>query len=164
MRLARLTTLALLLAGCASAGAHGGSASTADRAGVAAFNRALDSATRTMDNAATLALWADDGVTLLPDTKPIVGKPAIAAFLTRVTGGITGARMTSFTMTCDGIAVSGPLASEWCVEHQVVALPDGKTFDGWGKMLLVLRRDPDGRWRLLREMWNQGSPTDSAAS
>jgi len=49
-----------------------------------AFNKAFAKATRTMDNAATLALWDDDGVSLLPSTKPIIGKPAIAKFLTDV--------------------------------------------------------------------------------
>ena len=39
-----------------------------------AFNRALAAATRSMDNAALLALWDDDGISLLPSTKPIVGK------------------------------------------------------------------------------------------
>ena len=32
------------------------------QAGIATFNRALDSATRNMDNVATLALWENDGI------------------------------------------------------------------------------------------------------
>jgi ketosteroid isomerase-like protein len=36
-------------------------------------------------------------------------------------------------------------------------LPNGKPpFDGQGKMLLVLHRGPDGKWRMRREMWNEG--------
>ena len=38
------------------------------------FNRAFDDATRRMDNAAAVALWEADGISLLPSTKPIVGK------------------------------------------------------------------------------------------
>jgi len=89
------------------------------RAQIAAFNRALDSATRHMNNTATLALWEDDGVSLLPSTKPIVGKRAIADFLTSVTSQMVGARMESFTMTCHDIEVSGDWASECCIEHQI---------------------------------------------
>lgn len=126
------------------------------RTEIEAFNQKFGDATRRMGNAATVALWADDGISLLPSTKPIVGKKAIAAFLDRVTAEIQGARMQKFEMECFAIDVSGDVASEWCSEHQVVLMPGGKPpFNGRGKMLLVLRRGLDGKWRLLREMWNQ---------
>src|SRR5271154_1713217 len=130
---------------------------TADpRAEIETFNRTLEQATRMMDNKATLALWAEDGVSLLPSTKPIEGKAAIAAFLEGVTAQIRGAKMEKFELECFGIDVSGDLASEWCNEHQVVVMPDGKPpFDGRGKMLLVLRRGTDGHWRIEREMRKQ---------
>jgi ketosteroid isomerase-like protein len=126
------------------------------RAQIEAFNRRFEDATRRMDNAALVALWADDGISLLPSTKPIVGKVAIAAFIDSVTNQNKGAQMEKFELKCFAIDVSGDIASEWCSEHQVVLMPGGKPpFDGFGKMLLVLRRDPDGKWRLQREMWNQ---------
>jgi ketosteroid isomerase-like protein len=126
------------------------------RAQVEAFNRKFEDATRRMDNAAIVALWADDGISLLPSTKPIVGKVAIAAFIDSVTAQIKGAKMEKFELECFAIDVSGDIASEWCSEHQVVLMAAGKPpFNGRGKMLLVLRRGLDGEWRLLREMWNQ---------
>jgi ketosteroid isomerase-like protein len=126
------------------------------RAGVERFNRAFADATRRMDNAASLALWEDDGVSLLPGTKPIVGRRAIGEFMTSVTSQFPGAHMRSFESECFDITISGDWASEWCTEHQVVDLPDGRPpFDGRGKMLLVLHRGADGAWRLSREMWNQ---------
>jgi ketosteroid isomerase-like protein len=132
-----------------------------DRAGVEAFNKAFDAATRRMDTPATLALWDDDGVSLMPSARPVVGKPAIAAFMAGVVKDLTGAHMQSFTNQCFDIAVSGDWASEWCVEHQVVRFASGKMFDGWGKLLLVLHRGGDGRWKLREEMWNQGTAADS---
>ena len=131
------------------------------RAEIEAFNRAFDDATRHMDNAATLALWEDDGVSLLPSTKPIVGKKAIAGFMDAVMKEISGGRMEKFENECFDIEVSGAWASEWCVEHQIVQLPGDKRFDGWGKMLLVLHRGADGKWRIKREMWNQAISPDS---
>jgi len=126
------------------------------RAEIEAFNRRFEDATRRMDNAATVSLWADDGISLLPSTEPIVGKAAISAFLDNVTSQIKGAKMEKFEMECFATEVSGDIASEWCNEHQVVQLPGGKPpFDGRGRMLLVLRKGADGRWLLLREMWNQ---------
>ncbi|HSS76597.1 MAG TPA: DUF4440 domain-containing protein [Thermoanaerobaculia bacterium] len=134
-----------------------------ERAEIEAFNRAFDEATRHMDSAATLALWEEDGTSLLPSTKPIVGKKAIAAFLQQVMSQLEGAQMEKFEDTCFDIQVSGNWASEWCVEHQIVKLPAGKPpFDGWGKMLLVLHRGIDGKWRLKQEMWNQALPPEAA--
>jgi ketosteroid isomerase-like protein len=129
------------------------------RAGIDAFNRAMIDVTTRMDNAGVLALWEDDGVSLLPSTKPIEGKKAIGAFLADVTAQFPGAHMRSFEMTCSGIevTVTGDSATEYCDEHQVVDLGSGKApFDGRGKILFVLHRGTDGTWRVRREMWNQG--------
>jgi ketosteroid isomerase-like protein len=123
-------------------------------AGVDAFNRALIDATRRMDDAAVLALWADDGVSLLPGTPPVEGKPAITAFLSRVHAELPDAKMRSFEMRCSGLVVAGDTASEYCEEHQVVDLGAGKApFDGVGRMLFALHRGSDGKWRAVREMW-----------
>jgi ketosteroid isomerase-like protein len=122
---------------------------------IARFNRALDQATRTMSNAATLALWDDDGVSLLPNAAPIVGKKAIAKFLDDVMAKMPSAKMETFELACHDIRVEARTATEWCTEHQVVRFADGsKPFDGRGKMLLVLHKGDDGQWRLQKEMWN----------
>jgi uncharacterized protein (TIGR02246 family) len=135
-------------------------ASSADAAapnGIDAFNRSLIEATTHMDNAATMALWEEDGVSLLPETKPMMGKKAIAEFMDEVMKQLAGARMEKFEMKCFDVQVANDWATEWCLEHQRVALPGGKPpFEGWGKILLVLHRGSDGKWRLRREMWNQG--------
>ena len=135
-------------------------ATPAARAGVDAFNQALDDATRRMDTAAALALWEDDGVSLLPGTPPLVGKPAIRAFFDGVTAQYPGARMATFTLACTGLDVTGAWASEWCTAHQVLTLASGTLVDGRGHLLLVLHRGADGRWRLRREMW---TPAPAAA-
>jgi len=131
------------------------------RAGIDSFNVALDAATRHMDDAATLALWEDDGISLLPGTKPVVGRRAIGDMIAGISRQFPGATMQKFEIACHDVELAGPWASEWCVEHQIVRLSADRTFDGWGKMLLVLHRGADGRWRLSREMWNQAGPADS---
>src|SRR5689334_14900811 len=120
MTKAALSAAVFLLCGAlaGTAGAAGPPAAPDPQAGIDAFNRAVIDSTKKMDNAASVALWEDDGVSLLPATEPIVGKPAIASFLDRVTKGFPGAHMESFTLDCKTIFASGNWASERCVEHQ----------------------------------------------
>lgn len=151
-----LLLLCVILLFAISRASHAATKAATAQAGIAAFNQALASATRHMDNAATLALWEDDGVSLLPSTPPIMGKKAIGKFLGDVTAHYPGGRMETFEMQCHDIEASGDWGSEWCSEHQIVTFPGGKPpFEGWGKMLLVLHRDAGGTWRLKEEMWNQ---------
>lgn len=152
--------LGLMLAAAATAGTANAVPTTATR-GLASFNQAFTDAVRRMDNAAVVALWEEDGIALLPQTPPIVGKAKIAKMMDEATAGHPQAHMQSFTNDCFDEKVSGAWASEWCVEHQVVVGLGDKPFDGWGKMLLVLHRTPAG-WRLNREMWNQAVPMDGA--
>lgn len=128
-------------------------------ASIDAFNAAFADATRHMDNTALLELWEDEGISLLPDTDPIVGKRALAGFLDEVMKQLAGAHMAAFQLHCAGVEVSGDWATEWCDEHQKVELAGGKPpFDGRGRLLLVLHKGADGQWRLRREMWNHTLP------
>jgi ketosteroid isomerase-like protein len=140
----RLTAFFLLVAAPAAG---------APQSGLAAFNMRFEDATRQMNSSELAELWEEDGISLLPDAAPIIGKPAIMAFVQKAIGQFPRASMKSFTLRCEGAIDAGALASEWCFEHQVVDLGNGKSFDGRGRMLLVLRHGADGRWRLLREMW-----------
>jgi ketosteroid isomerase-like protein len=122
--------------------------------GIEAFNKAFNDATLHMDSAAALALWEDDGATLMPMTAAVVGKKALGEFLDSLKKQFPGAQMKTFEMQCGGLDQIGDVASEWCLEHQVVDLGNGKApFEGRGRMLLVLHRGADGKWRLRREMW-----------
>jgi ketosteroid isomerase-like protein len=44
------------------------------------------------------------------------------------------------------------------LEHQVAEGPPGKpTFDGRGKILLVLHKNAQGQWKIQQEMWNSAA-------
>ena len=121
---------------------------------IAAFNRALTTATLHMDNAGVLALWEEDGVSLLPGQAPMQGRKSIARFLDEVVKQIPGARVTLQEDRCQDAEVAGDWASEWCTTHQVVDLGGGRApWEGRGRMLLVLHRGKKGQWRIKREMW-----------
>lgn len=108
-----------------------------------------------MDNAGIFALWADDGVDLMPGEAPLIGRPAIQAWVENILAKMPGYKVTKQEMEFHDIAASGDWASEWALEHQVVQPPDGKPpIETWGKMALVLHRDPSGAWKIKQEMWN----------
>jgi len=156
------TAFSFVIALAFATSVHAQRDSRSPAAEIDAFNRSFAKATRAMDNAAILALWDDDGVSLLPSTKPIIGKAALTGFLTNVMATLPGAHMTKFESECFDVHVSGEWASEWCTEHQIVDLGAGKEpFDGYGKMLLVLHRGAGGAWRIHEEMWNQALAPDS---
>jgi uncharacterized protein (TIGR02246 family) len=125
------------------------------KAEIEEFNRKYIDAHLRMDTPAIFAFWAEDGVSLLPDMAPLVGKPAIVKFVTDVIAKMPGYKVTQQTIDFQDIQISGDWASEWGMERQVVQAPDGKApIDSRGKIMLILHREPDGRWLVKQEMWN----------
>jgi uncharacterized protein (TIGR02246 family) len=106
------------------------------------------------DNEGILTLWADDGVDLMPGEAPMIGKPAIAAWLKNIQAKMPDAKVTTQEIEFHDIQVSGDWASEWGNEHQVVKTGEGKTIEGYGKIALILHRDATGDWKIKQEMWN----------
>lgn len=126
---------------------------------IAAFNQKFTEATQHMDNALTLSLWAEDGVSLLPGQAAITGKPAISKFLDDVTTKIAGYKVVSHKNDFHDVEISGDWASEWANTTQVVQPPGKKPqMIIQGKMLLVLHRDKNGAWKIKEEAWTS-SPT-----
>jgi len=132
-------------------------AAATPREEIEAFNQRFRDATLHMDNAATMALWAEDGVSLLPGMAPIEGKQTIAKWLDGVVSHLRGYRVVVQDNTFHDIEVSGDWASEWGATHQAVQPPgNGAPIETWGKILLVLHRDTDGAWKIREEMWTPG--------
>jgi uncharacterized protein (TIGR02246 family) len=122
---------------------------------IVAFNKNYVALHLKMDTAGLLALWAEDGVDLMPDEAPLIGRKAISAWVEAIVAKMPGYKVLKQDMEFHDIQVSGDWASEWATEHQVVRPPDGKpVIEGKGKMALVLHRDADGNWKVKQEMWN----------
>ncbi len=110
-----------------------------------------------MDTSGILALWAEDGVDLMPGSAPMVGRKNIAAWLEDILAKMPGFKVTKQEVDFRDIHVCGDWASEWATEHQMVQPPDGKPqIDSYGKMALVVHREASGEWKVQQEMWNAG--------
>jgi len=130
---------------------------------IEAFNEELKQSIMAMDNARVMALWDDNGTNLPFGEAALEGKPAIAKWLDNVTEKQKGWKVTKQDQEFHDIQISGDWASEWANTEQVSQPPEGKKFIGIGKghgpvtskgkMLLVLHRGSDGKWKIREEAW-----------
>jgi ketosteroid isomerase-like protein len=120
-----------------------------------AFNAAFSNACLKMDHPASAALWADDGTDLIQGMEPMIGKAKIADWLNSLTPQLKGAKMIYCTVDWKDIQIHGDLAYEWGINKQKIEFPPPQEpFVGAGKILLILKRQPSGDWKLALESWN----------
>jgi uncharacterized protein (TIGR02246 family) len=102
-------------------------------------------ATQAGDTDAVLGLMADDVVFMTPGREPF-GKEAFAA----AAHGMANARVEG-TSDIIELHISGDWA--WLRNHIVITMtsPGSELVRREGYTLTVLRKEPDGRWRLFRD-------------
>jgi len=116
---------------------------------------------RQQDIAATLSrnpvaltdLWTDDAVRLAAGAPAEVGKPAIRASNERQTAN-KGFKVLSYVPeTKDLTFLDGGWAVDWrTFTASYVESPGGEVKQVRGKVLMVLKKLPDGSWRCFRGM------------
>lgn len=121
---------------------------------IEAFNQKYKAAHLKMDNAAVLDMWTEDGVSLLPDTAPLIGKKAIGKFFDGAVAPLAGYHMEKIEIDFEEIQVMGEWAYEWGQEHQVLQGAGKPTIEGRGNILLILHKNAQGEWKIKQEMWN----------
>jgi len=126
------------------------------------FNLAFISACQTMNQKSSAAMWAEDGVDLLPGMQPMVGQAKIAAWLDNVASQVAGAKMAYCTVDWKDIQIHGDLAYEWGINRQKIEFPgQQKSFANEGKIVLVLKRQADNSWKIALESWNSSPEADT---
>lgn len=160
MDFARKMLLVMCFVGLSMAAARIRARTTEDREQreIEAFNKRYVELHEKMDTPGILALWAEDGVDLMPGNAAMIGRKTISAWVDEIVAKMPEYRVTKQEMEFHDIHVCGDWASEWATEHQVVQPPDGKPpLESYGKMAMVLHRKADGVWKIKQEMWN-GAP------
>jgi uncharacterized protein (TIGR02246 family) len=110
----------------------------------------------TGDMEAIMAGWADDAVMMPPGIPPLEGKAAIRSY---VEGA---AEIPGFAISWEPLAVqvaaSGDMA--YMIERNVITVhdPEGNPVRTHGKVITVWRKDVDGNWRNVVDMWNEMPP------
>lgn len=99
-------------------------------------------------------LYADSAVLLPPNSAPIRGRAAIRDYVAAFPP------VAAFTITTDEIAGTADLVYVTGQYHMTLALPDNPVDSG--KFLDVRRRQKDGSWQYLADMFNSSVPLPAA--
>lgn len=105
---------------------------------------------------AALDFWADDAIMMPPDFPVLEGKEAVREYV------MGAAAIPGFSIRWEPqqafISKSGDLA--YLIEHNVIEMDgeDGQKIVTHGKAVTDWRRDTDGQWQNVVDMWNT-SPT-----
>ncbi len=163
MKTTRLAALvaagALAFAGCAQKGPAPAD-TAADEAAVRAINPTWFKAYNAGDADAVAALYADDAVLSIPGAPPARGRAAIREAFVKDIAAAAAAGGTYGQSPGSDVAISGDLAYEW--NTFTVTDKAGATVDK-GKYLTVYARK-NGKWAIVRDMWNSDAPPAPAAA
>lgn len=100
-----------------------------------------------------VAYWAEDAVMMPPGQPPVVGKAAIRQY---VEGAM---RVPGFNISWEPLSVhvsrGGDMA--YLIERNVATVndPSGKPVTTHGKVVTVWRKDANGQWKNVVDMWNE---------
>jgi len=109
-----------------------------------------------------LAVFSDNGVMMPPGHPSVRGHDALVRYFSR----LFSERRFTFTFTSSHIEVAGDMAVER-VEYTATAWPreGGSPVEDRGKGVHVFRRQADGTWKLVQDIWNSdGLPNPDAAA
>ncbi len=102
-----------------------------------------------------LSFWADDAAVFPPGSPPVVGKPAIREFV--VKSFQTPGFSISWKTASVTVSRSGDLAYATGTNRVTFDGSDGKQVAVEGKAVTVWRREGDGAWKCVIDIWNDVS-------
>jgi uncharacterized protein (TIGR02246 family) len=141
-----------LLAGCGPAPAG----LETERRAIITRDQAWASAAAARDLERTVSYWADDATLMPPDMTALKGKDAIRGYV----AGAFGAPGFHITWKAQEVVVGsgGRLAYEVATNQFTIADSTGTLHTSSGKGVTVWRKDPDGVWRCVIDIWNSLPP------
>jgi len=132
-----------------------------DLAQITAFNERYLRSINEEDIATLSSLTTDGHVMLVPNREPVVGKSANDA----MNGGAFERYDFSETWTPVETVVDGNLAFQRGT-FTTVATPkgDGDRVEVSGSFMRIYQRQPNGEWRMTRDMFNSSTPLTATLS
>jgi len=130
-----------------------------DQKAIADLQRRDIEANMALDTEKLLALRTDDVVYLVPGRAPLVGQDAVRKYLGEISGQLANWDMLAYEENWQEVQVVGDFAFEWGTVN-IRAMQEGEKRESAAlrNVMQVLRRQPDGDWKISRAVWNIQSP------
>lgn len=110
-------------------------------------------ASKTQDTQGLLDLWDPEGIAIPPDQDPVVGIEQIATWLNQPDEAEY--EVTQYEHNFEERKILEGWAFEWgSYLSAAVPLDGGAPTEASGKLLRILKRQPDGEWKVARAIWN----------
>jgi ketosteroid isomerase-like protein len=127
---------------------------------VRAADAAAMKAAQTLDVDGTVAYYTADAMVMPPNMKAVTGqKPVHDAWAAML---VPGAKISWAANKVESSA-SGDLVYDQGTYSVTVPGPDGKWVSDDGKYLGVWKKQPDGSWKEVEDIWNSDLPVAAAA-
>ena len=157
MRRNGLMPMGLALAvmmGCAGSGAP--TDPSQERSAIDRTRNAYASAWKAGNAVVLTDLYADNALVLYPNQPALAGKPAILTYFDQFFAEF---EQNEFELSSSEIEVAG----SWAFDRgeyrwKVMPRSGGEAVEDHGKYLVILQRQPDGSWRVARDMDNSDRP------
>jgi uncharacterized protein (TIGR02246 family) len=144
-------TMALLFLGAAGSGAS--SPSIADEIARVRSQWADDLRNKRLEE--ITALYAPDAAFLSGDVGRVTGRPAIHELCKTVMAAVT----SNMVMHSVRTEHSGDIAFDsGDYEETMTKASDGTSQNSKGSYLMILKRQPDGKWLIVEQMWIDSTP------
>lgn len=157
---ATASPLILAMAACEPGSRSAETSSTAtteqDRAGINKTRNEYVSAWKAADADQLANLYTTDALVLYPNQPAVVGRSAILAYFKTSFAELAP---EDFELTSAEIEIVGPWAFDRGIYRwKAVPRVGGDAITDHGKYLVILQRQPDGSWKVARDMDNSDRP------
>ncbi len=113
---------------------------------------ALDNAS---DAAGLASLYTNDAVLMPPNEAAVTGNQAIESWFQTTFDQFT----TEFTVASEELEVVGDWAFDWgAYMTALTSKAGGEATEDRGKYMVILRKQVDGSWRIVKNIWNSNNP------
>ena len=109
-----------------------------------------------------VSFWADDATVFPPGFPAVVGKDAIRQYISesfKIPGFSVGWESTEVT-----ISPNGDFAYAVGKNHFSFNDSDGNPITSYGKVVTVWRKEADGSWKCVIDIWNEEPSPESQAT
>ncbi len=130
-----------------------------DQKAIADLQRRDIDANIALDTDKILILRTEDVVYLVPGRPPLVGQDAVRKYLEELRQQLANWDMLGYEEQWQEVQVSGDFATQWGT-ISIRARKEGEQRESSAvrNVMQILKRQPDGDWKIARAIWNIQSP------